>query len=276
MLTMTTNVFNYSPYDSRHILSAVTVVLSMKGISAPTFYMRHFQLYLLFISLALGSCNRNDDPPPVGSLTLHLVHFVDNKSLIWDSLMYTNAANELYSVNTLQYYVSGIRLYRNQQLLFDTDTVLYVDAHKENTLTITNTPAGQYDSVALFVGVDPLYNHHGKLDASSENILMEWPDAMGGGYHFLKFEGHWKSSGGTIGFAMHIGTDACLVAAGAKAALQVKSTENNTYILTMNINEWLMHPHTYSFSADGVYTMGNTALMEKIKANGADIFTIHP
>ena len=34
---------------------------------------------------------------------------------------------------------------------------------------------------------------------------MAWPDVMGGGYHFLKLEGHYKKDSLLAGYAMHIG-----------------------------------------------------------------------
>ena len=41
---------------------------------------------------------------------------------------------------------------------------------------------------------------------------MAWPTAMGGGYHFMKVEGHYLDTSNTIqGFAIHLGKNNNLV-----------------------------------------------------------------
>lgn len=40
----------------------------------------------------------------------------------------------------------------------------------------------------------------------------------------------------------------------------------------MNLNEWFRNPFIYDFNIDGNYSMGSSAAMAKLKANGVDIF----
>ena len=102
---------------------------------------------------------------------------------------------------------------------------------------------------------------------------MGWPDMMGGGYHFLKLEGHWMDTGGQLGYAMHIGKNGFLVKAGTKASLQVLGGKTINRKLMMNINEWFAHPNTYNLATDGVYSMGNAPLMKKLSENGSDVLS---
>jgi len=198
---------------------------------------------------------------------------LSNKQLFWDSLMYQNAAGENYSISRLQYYISHLRFFKNTQLVYFLDTVFYVDAMFNNQILLNKIPAGAYDSMAMYIGVDPTHNIHGKIPATAENIAMQWPINMGGGYHFLKLEGHWLDNGQQPGFAIHLGTNPYLIHAGSKGNINVGSSKTNQLTLTMNINEWFTHPLDFSFSKDGGYTMGEDTLMQRIMENGKDVFS---
>lgn len=224
-----------------------------------------------------GCRKRSDAPLPYAQVSIRLVHEVDDQPLVFDTLLYRNKAGDIYSLSRLQYYLSNIRLYRNRQLVYAADTVVYIDASGSPApVLLRHVPAGSFDSLACFIGVDPLHNIHGKLPATAEHIAMEWPDVMGGGYHFIKLEGHWKDAGFTPGFAVHLGTDPYIVAAGCKANGTIIAGRENRITLCMNISEWFENPHTYSFPGDGVYTMGDTVLMRQISENGRDVLRIKP
>lgn len=238
--------------------------------------MKYNLFFLLGFFIIVASCKKNDNnATPDNSLTIHIVHTVDTKTLYWDSLIYTNASSELYSVSRLEYFLSNFHFYKNNTLVYQKDTVLYVNAQLlKNDCSLSNFPEGSYDSVSFLIGVDSAHNIHDSLPPTASNIGMEWPDAMGGGYHFMKFEGHWlDTNSNTPGFAMHLGTNAYLIATGAKGTF-VKSNSINSITLNMNLNAWFNEPNKYSFQNDGVYTMGNATLMQKIKENGSHVFTI--
>ena len=94
------------------------------------------------------------------------------------------------------------------------------------------------------------------------------------GIIFLKLEGHWKDTGSISGYAIHLGTNACLVKGGYKASGHTRQGVENVIGLSMDINEWLEAPHTYSFKLDGVYTMGDAILMQRISENGRDVIKV--
>lgn len=233
---------------------------------------RILQLAVLGALFAAGCRPNSGNPTPYTNVTIDLSHNIDGKPLYFDSLMYSNNAGELYSVNNLEYYISGVRFYYRQKMSFSSDTVVYIDARKPYiTLPFYNVPEGSIDSVAFYIGIDPAHNIHGKIAPTAQNVTMEWPDAMGGGYHFMKLEGHWKDGSAQPGFAVHLGTDAYLVHAGAPLKRTISAATSNNFSASMNINEWFRSPNIYSFSRDGVYTMGNATLMGKVRDNGADV-----
>lgn len=226
--------------------------------------------------LILNACKKKETVVlPATKLQVHLSHKVGDAPLVLESLMYQNSQGEIYSISRLNYFLSDICFYKGQQRVFTIDTVAYIDAEREGyTFTATDIPAFSYDSISYFIGVPPADNEHGKLKATPENIAMEWPEMMGGGYHFLKLEGHWKDTGSVAGYTMHLGTNPYLVKGGLKTSGQVTANRDNTIALCMDINEWFHSPYSYSIRTDGVYTMGNAILMQRISENGRDVIKV--
>ena len=240
--------------------------------------MKSYFMITLPILLWFGACKQKDqDPVPEARLKISLSHKVGDQPLRFDSLVYRNKAGEAYSVSKLHYYISNIRFYKSNSLVFTADTIVYVDAEKgDHSLGVYNVPAFSYDSIAYYIGLPPDRNEHGKLAPTYENTAMEWPATMGGGYHFIKLEGHWQDTGRTPGYTVHLGKNPYLVTGGCSAAGTAVAGKEHVVVLEMDINEWFENPHTYSFQADGSYTMNMAALMQKIAENGADVIHVKP
>jgi hypothetical protein len=190
--------------------------------------------------------------------------------------MYQNAAGEQFSVSRLQYFLSGIVFYRGGDSVYAVDTVAYIDARKDYIVNIAGVPAFSYDSVSYVIGVPPARNAHGALAPTFENVAMEWPEVMGGGYHFLKLEGYWQDGGAPTGYSMHLGTNPALVRGGFRTAGSVAAGAQHKVSWSMDVAEWMTRPHVFSFDTDGVYTMGNAALMRKVSENGRDVINLKP
>ena len=172
------------------------------------------------------------------------------------------------------HHSASIRFSKNGAVVHGEDTVLYVDALAAAGLTLEGLPEGSVDSVSFYIGIPADRNVHGAIPPTAANVAMEWPDAMGGGYHFLKLEGHWTQGGAPLGYAAHLGTNRWLIPTGVRATLQLPGGGERKAALTMEINGWFESPHTYSFANDGVYTMGDSVLMRRIAENGKDIFKL--
>ena len=226
---------------------------------------------LLIVAGALGGCKKDKDTaPPI--LKLALQHHIDGQPLLWDTLIYTNAAGNRYSVERLQYYLSDFRFYAQGREVAFADTVLYVDARRVTELELRNMPYGMLDSVRFVIGLPPAKNLSNSLPPTLENSHMAWPDMMGGGYHFMKLEGRWQDGSLRPGFAMHLGKTGFEVYASAPLGYAVGQSSTNPITLRMNINEWFRNPHNYDFGTDGVYSMGNDTLMGLLRDNGSDVF----
>ena len=82
--------------------------------------MRHRNIALLILaamSTALISCNKDSDTsdPVIKDVQIRFVfsHFVDSEAINFDTVKYTNAAGNHYSVSTLRYFVSDFVLKKN-------------------------------------------------------------------------------------------------------------------------------------------------------------------
>jgi hypothetical protein len=236
-------------------------------------------LFVVVFFLFTGCSKDNNDvtnvPTAKPLLDMKLSFRVDGAPLEFDTIKYMNAAGNNYSVTTLKFYLSQVYLLKpdSTEILFR--EWIYVDALSGATHRITSDsiPAGEYIGMKFNIGIDAAHNVVNGLPVTIENLEMEWPVFMGGGYHFLKMEGHFTDTSGTPGYAMHLGNNhaICPVTVfGNFCAGQ--SCESVT--LTANINEWFRTPYTYDLNLDGNYIMGDSLAMSKIAGNGIDVFSI--
>lgn len=232
---------------------------------------------LLVLASFLAACDKEEDEdvrmvvPLAQSMTLGLEHHMDGVDLARDTLLYYTLTGHNYSVSRFEYYVSEIVLQGASGTPNDTiHGPYYADGNR--SFQLGTMAAGTYSGATLLLGLPPTINVTAGLPNTLENVNMAWPDPMGGGYHFIKFEGHFMDTGILIGFAMHVGNNAYLPRAelGQPFVLDGKS---GTLVIRFNLNELFRTPHSYDLAA-GNYSMGNAALMGQLRDNAVDAFTI--
>lgn len=235
----------------------------------------------VFLVFLTPSCDKDasyQGPAPVPSteLTFKISYHIDGKGLIRDSILYFNDAGNNYSVYNVLYYLSKIRITRTDGQVVHLKDIHYVDCFdpETNKFTFKDLPEGTYTDIRFNIGIDSSQNDHTVLPTTIENINMEWPDLMGGGYHFLRLEGYFVESGTNFGYAMHIGTNDCLIPVKLTNTFTVTAGTKTNITLKMNINEWFRNPNNFDFNIDGNYIMGDLPAMMKITKNGRDVFTL--
>ena len=236
--------------------------------------------YLWIISMIamFAACKKDETetPQPAAPVWNATVNFkVDNSALLFDTILYTNDAGNNYSVSRLQFYLSGFEFENQTGTTYMTDDVFYIDAitGTNTKLNFNNIPFGNYKRVKFYIGLDSANNITNALPNTVENQQMAWPDFMGGGYHFMKFEGSFLYNSSTWGFAMHLGKNQNLVTVELNNAFDVKSV-SDTLNFTMNLNEWFRNPLVYDFNIDGNYSMNDDTAMSKLSLNGSDVFIV--
>ncbi len=226
---------------------------------------------LAVITGATGCKKNNTDS---ADLQLKLTYRIDNKQLEFDTMQYVCDAGYDYEVTRLNYYLSGFVFNMQDGSNYSSNEVFYIDARQAsmNNLSFEKFPSGTCTQISFYVGLDSVKNQTDSLPMTFDNINMGWPDMMGGGYHFMKLEGHYRDTSTNYGFAMHLGKNKNLVPITVSNPVIVRNGNDAEATLSMNINEWLRNPLIYDFKADGSYSMNNDTAMHKLCTNGTDIF----
>jgi hypothetical protein len=250
--------------------------------------------------ICLSACTKHSTEyvaSPYGTITLNFSHLVDDMPLRKSETIYTNAAGNVYQVTDLMYFISDVTLYRHDgrtRVLKDPSDILYVDDAIPSTLIHTfkdRVEPGDYDSVSFIFGIREAKNKS-YLFLNPPEVIMSWPQVLGGGYHYIMLNGKWLDTNKVLmPFNFHLGigqlykgntynTDSiyAFVQNYFRVSLPASSftlNEKDTLIcrLTMNLERWFDTPHVFDFNVWGGNIMQNQAAMQTAKENGVDVFT---
>ena len=154
----------------------------------------------LFIATLLMSFIPSADKKNGGTLTLQFNHLFNNEPLAFGK-EYTNAHGEKFTVKTLNYFISNIKLTlkNGSEYVVPQDSSYFLISQSDaasQKIQLHNLPKEKYKSISFLLGVDSARNtmdvskRTGALDVAGTAKGMYW--AWNSGYIFLKFEG--KSS----------------------------------------------------------------------------------
>ena len=233
-------------------------------------------LSIFFLILALGFTACKKDEVTETKIIFKFEHLVGTDEVEFDDIKYENAYGNKYSVSTLKYFVSNITLHDESGSLM-INWAQYVDARDNSTHTFDpglKVPVGTYTKVSFTFGLDSANNVSGRFTNPPEN-LMEWPEPLGGGYHYMKLEGKFDSVGTTKNYQAHTGPTM-----GNQNYFEVSLTdaafsctcEQKTITIKMDINKWWENPNTLDLNEMSM-VMGNQPMQEKLKSNGNDVFS---
>ena len=238
-------------------------------------------LMMVAIVVIFIGCSKNDEPPmtPVQSMvTFTIKHVVDKEPLLFDTIRYTNAFGNRYSMSTLHYLVSDIRFKRTDGLEVRLDTVHYVDGRDESTLVFKaapKIPSGNYSSVSFVFGLTNEKNVNGMFPNPPENN-MEWPLPLGGGYHYMKLEGKFNHFGDIRNFQAHtgptMGNDNSFPVTLSELGITLEG-KDVTLTLIMDVNKWWENPYLLDLN-EMTMVMGNQEMQQRLHDNGADVFSL--
>ena len=93
-------------------------------------------------------------------INLHFTQSIESNALIKDSLKYLNHSNVNYSVQTLRYIISNIKLHKEDGTSKLIDSVQFVNIADESTkqVTISDVTDLDYTSISFTVGLNDSYN----------------------------------------------------------------------------------------------------------------------
>ncbi|HKW14164.1 MAG TPA: MbnP family protein [Candidatus Krumholzibacteria bacterium] len=260
--------------------------------------IRQVFIALLVLSLAALGCSNDPTTPPGGATTgsadVSFGFTVNGVPLTLNMMNYTTPAGTLYSVKTLRFIISNLRLHEDTGGSVLIKSAHYYDLGDATTQTIhvNNLPHANYTSVSFTFGLDDAHN---KANAyPSIPAIMNWPPQAGAdfGYHYMQLEGNYETDPGThatAGYTTHTGP-AYENGTAYDFSFPVSSSFTPAHIheggvgkldITFDLNGWYMD-HT---PADGVDTsydfktlgdqqiMGNVAAQTKLQTNGPGCFS---
>jgi len=236
-------------------------------------------------SLLVCSCGGSGDGGDAarpGGVTFAFTHVVGSAAslVVAPETPYRNAAGNAYGVMRLQYFVSDLTLRRADGTTVRVTDTHYVDVAEPSSLryrAAQPVPAGAYVALGLVIGIPKERNLSGAFSNPPES-LMEWPDAMGGGYHYLKLEGRFVDRNGQLAnFKLHtgmlMGIDRSVAITLEGLGLEINDGEHEIEIV-MDLAEWLQNPDAYDFNAFLPGMMGNAAAQDLAQRNGRDVLAI--
>ncbi|MDZ7740496.1 MAG: MbnP family protein [Bacteroidota bacterium] len=160
---------------------------------------------LLLLLTAFSSCNKKDEPEPESKqkISLHFFHRVDGEAVVFDTMIYENAAANPYLINEIKWFISDLSLIKangDSLLLNGWKDMHYIDTDLPETHTwkvFDNIPAGDYQEIRFTFGISEEKNQSFMFPNPPERDMF-WPEYLGGGYHYMKLNGKWKEPNGNI------------------------------------------------------------------------------
>jgi len=248
-------------------------------------------------ALFTGSCkkddNGNDNTSPAGKLQFTFQHYVDGNPVIYDSLMYVNAAGNHYLVYEVQYFVTDVVLYKHgggTKTIDDWTDYHYVDSNIPNSLkwdVYDSIDPGDYDSLAFHFGFS-IDKNKSFMFVNPPESNMVWPEYLGGGYHYMKLNGKWLDTNNVRrGFAFHLGIGQHYDSTGAVvppfidnsfrvslpgSSFSVSDGKTTKITIRMNIEQWFKDPVVYDHNKWGGDIMQKQPAMATAVKNGHNVF----
>jgi hypothetical protein len=240
--------------------------------------MKNVGFLILLVGLVVASCkSTNDVNPNTAEVGLHFFHYVDGVPVQLDQLIYKNALDQQFSIKTIKYFISGVKLYKEDNTTVELSDIHYVDARTPETLSHIYSEKilpGNYTGLSFVYGLIPSENITGMFPDPPES-LMEWPVPMGGGYHYMKLEGEYKTATEESFFNFHSGmlngTAYEIHVDLQNQPFEVVGSDVNI-VLNMEIQKWFTNSTDWDFPYWGGGIMGNPDAQKTVQENGVDVF----
>lgn len=241
--------------------------------------------YILILSIVISIFGCDDDDTQyqtTGSIEFEFTHHWNNDVVTsndFNIIKFENAHGELMSIVKLRYLISNIILHKSDGTELTIDGYYLIDLTNNETSTfVQGIPFDNYSGISFIFGfnesdnIDGAYND---LNATSWN----WPSMLGGGYHFMQFEGKYSDNGLESPFAYHMGTAKVSDGVFEQNFFSVNLggfsfSKDSTLDLKMNIAEWFVNPYEWDLNTYNVNLMPNYNAQKLMQQNGQSVFSL--
>ncbi len=250
-------------------------------------------LFFFLLILIFSACEEKVEQ---GNIELHFNHLIENKAIIFDSMCYTNEANNLYLITEIKWFVSRLCLFKNGKKINITvnDGIHYIDTELKNTLIWKidqKIEAGNYDSLQFIFGMNEIDNISNRF-VNPPETSMAWPRTLGGGFHYMMINGKFIRSDEVVS-AMNVHMGIGQVYEGItysvdsiinfihnyftvtlKNPFTIEKNKTRSIFINMQIENWFKNPHIYDHNYWGSHIMQKQDAMQMLKENAWNVFEI--
>ncbi|WGD35607.1 MbnP family protein [Olleya sp. YS] len=245
-------------------------------------------LLLLIASILVVACHEDpdDNTTPLASVSFNFTHHwddtvIDNSNL--QTEIVTNENGEVISMSRIRYLVSKFQLANTSGDIYTFDGYKFTDVSDETTYNFTpeinNIPTGTY-TLNFIWG----FNEADNIDGAYQDLNTEswsWPANLGGGYHFLQFDGMYNvDTTASSPFNYHNGTarvsDGVFEQNFAVIVLETPIIISNdaSIEVKMNIAEFFKNPNTWDLNVLDTPLMPNYNAQKMMQNNVLSVFSI--
>jgi hypothetical protein len=168
---------------------------------------------LTIICFSIWSCKKTPTVPPVavptkGNVNVYFNNIVNGQAIaLGGGFVGTNNKGQGFSINTLKYYISNVRITDDKGVETALNNFTLIDEDPttaKHEVSFADLPNGNYTKVTFNLGLDPVTNALTKGTGDLDQSKGMWWNAEK--YLFLKHEGQLQKT--TAGFVFHVGNDA--------------------------------------------------------------------
>jgi hypothetical protein len=245
--------------------------------------MKNLKLFFVAIVLiTMNGCNNDDPVATSGNILFDFTHNWDGDSVTADDfglMQYTNANGQQMSISKLRYLISNIVLHKADGSSLPINGYLLVDLSTNATFAfVSNIPFDTYSSISFTFGFDEANNIDG-FYADLNSASWNWPEMLGGGYHFMQVEGMYVDGLVESPYAYHMGTARVSPDVFEENYFEVfingfTSTSDVAVEIKMNIAEWFKNPYTWDLDTYNIDLMSNYDAQILMNENGNSVFSL--
>ena len=246
------------------------------------------KIIIICLFFGLNSCSQDRDISlsPV-AITLNFSHSwggIEITNADFNELKFTNENEQDLSIERLRYLISEISLTHESGVVTVLDEYNLVDLTNTKGLSFTTSETilpGDYTSVSFRFGFSNEYNIDGAYpDLNTTNFNV--PAALGGGYHFMQFDGKYRDiTSVEAPFNYHV-----ISAIDPSNTNDPKDTSfslnigaatigGNTNIqIEMDVSEWFKNPTMWNLNEYDINLMGNYDVQLLMNQNGSSVFSL--
>jgi len=252
--------------------------------------MKKIFAILLLTMVCFNSCSDDDSDNKVSNVTttFKFTHNWNNQPVTnanFNTIQYINDNGETLSIERLRYIISDIIFTPEIGDTIELDIYNLVDVTNANGLNYildTQIPAGNYTNVSFTFGLDNEDNAKNYLDLNSASFNV--PDMLGGGYHYMQFDGKYLDPSATEqNFNYHAiravdnpGMNPTFPQDTFFTVNLGAITITNTIEIEVkaSLDEWFKSPNTWDLNSLNQMLMPNSSAQIMMYENGQTVFTL--